>query len=109
MNTSAKVVIIMALAMGIGDVAAWAQQGSANNPGQAQTDPMRNPAGDPTTNTLVPFGVNPPVPDTSTPQAADRARPPTTTEKIPVPQGNFTSGSASPAVSAPRNDTPAGE
>jgi hypothetical protein len=107
MHTGIKVVIVV-LAMGVGDFAAWAQ-GSANNPGQAQTDPMGKPAGDPTTNTLVPFGVNPPVPDSSTPQAADSARPPTTTEKIPVPQGNFTSGSASPAVSAPTNDKPAGQ
>ena len=92
-----KLATLVALAIGAGILPAPAQQGPASNPGQAQTDPTGKPAGDTTTNTLVPFGVNPPVPDTSTPKPTDSVRPPTTAEKIPVPQGNFASESGNPA------------
>jgi hypothetical protein len=98
MHGSVKLATLVALLVSFGNSLAWAQQGSTNNPGQAQTDPIGKPAGDPTTNSLVPFGVNPPVPDASTPIATDSVRPPTTPEKVPVPQGNFASESANPAV-----------
>ena len=65
--------------------------------GAARTDPMAKPAGEATTNSLVPFGVNPPIPDGSTPKIADSVTPPTTSERIVVPQGNFTSQNANPA------------
>ena len=108
MQRSVKVATLVALAMAIGILSARAQQGSENNPGQAQTDPTGKPAGDMTTNTLVPFGVNPPIPDSSTPTATDSLRPLTTTEKIPVPQGNFTSGSGNPASGESPPGTPTG-
>jgi len=98
MQGSVKVATLAALVVGFGNLPAWAQQGSANNPAQAQTDPVGKPAGDTTTNSLVPFGVNPPVPDASTPIATDSVRPPTTAERVPVPQGNFGSESPNPAV-----------
>ena len=107
MQRSFKVATLVALAMGAGILSAPAQQGSVSSPGQAQTDPVGKPAGDTTTNTLVPFGVNPPVPDTSTPQATDSVRPPTTTEKIPVPQGNFASESGNPTSGGSPQGTPA--
>ena len=108
MKRSVRVATLAALAVGIGNSSAWAQQDSSpTNPVQAQTDPTRRPAGDTITNTLVPFGVNPPVPDSATPKATDSVRPPTSTEKIPVPQGNFTSESPNPSGTIPRG-TPTG-
>jgi len=49
MQRGVKVATLVALAVGIGSLSAWAQQGSINNPGQAQTDPIGKPAGDTTT------------------------------------------------------------
>ena len=95
MLQSIKVITLMAL-MG-GAIPTWAQQVSPNSPAQAQTDPISKPAGDATTNTLVPYGVNPPVPDSSTPQPMDTKRPETTSQQVPVPQGNFTAESPNPA------------
>ena len=73
-------------------VIAWAQS--------AQTDPTGKPAGDATTNTMVPYGVNPPIPDSTTSNPTDSVRPATRAEPIPVPQGNFTSDSSTSASGA---------
>ena len=97
MLQSIKLATLAALTLGVGNFS-WAQDGSSTGPAQTQTDPAAKPAGDPVTNTMVPYGVNPPVPDTSTPHATDTARPATTGEKVSVPQGNFTSESPNPAV-----------
>lgn len=95
MLQSIKAITLLALLGGA--VPTWAQDVSPNSPTQAQTDPISKPVGDATTNTLVPYGVNPPVPDTSTPLPTDTKRPETTGEKVSVPQGNFTSESPNPA------------
>jgi len=46
MQRSVKVAALVAFALGSGNLSAVAQQGSVNNPGQAQTDPTGKPAGD---------------------------------------------------------------
>ena len=99
MLQSVKVAAVVALAVGFGSVSASAQEASANSPAAAKTDPAK-PEGDATMNTMVPFGVNPPVPNTSTPEATDSVRPPTTGERLPVPQGSFTAESPNPATPA---------
>ena len=99
--------VLIAFAFGLGNWPAWAQQD--NTPPQAQTDPEEKPAGDSATNTLVPYGVNPPVPDAATPQPTDSVRPETTGQSIPVPQGNFTSGKSDPAAPENPNETSAGD
>ena len=89
---------VAALAFVVSVVPAAAQESTPSNPAQTQTDPANKPAGDATTNSMVPYGVNPPVPNTATPLPTDTVRPETTGEKVPVPQGNFMSDKPNPTV-----------
>ena len=93
MLQSIKVAVAL-LTLIAGSIPTWAQEVAPNSPAQEQTEPVSQPAGNATTNTLVPYGVNPPVPDTSTSQPTDTKRPETTSASVPVPQGNFTGESS---------------
>ena len=91
---------VAALAFVVSVVPAAAQESTLSNTAQTQTDPTNKPAGDATTNSMVPYGVNPPIPNTATPEATDTVRPETTGEKTSVPQGNFVSDKPNTTVNA---------